>query len=323
VLATSFLITSTGAPRASESLEILRSVRYLFTASIGIFLIELLHRGRRRTQAACDDLEQEVARRKRSEEELLEAQTQLAKHADQLERRVLDRTAKLEGTVQSLQDILYHIAHNLRAPLRSMEGYASLLLEHYGAGFDVTGVDYTRRISSSARQMDDLIQDLLRYGRLSHVEINLAKLNLEEAVQRALSQLAYQIKNKRAEVIVTRPLPSIRCDASLLNQILIDLLDNALKFVAPGVAPRVQIRAEECATTVRLIIEDNGIGVETQYHERIFRAFERLHTADAYEGTGIGLAIVKEGMQRLNGLAGVESQPGHGSRFWVEFSKAE
>jgi len=323
VLARAFLIPSTGAPRASESLEILRSVRYLFTASIGIFLIELLHRGRRRTQAACDDLEQEVARRKRSEEELLDAQAQLAKHADQLERRVVERTAKLEATVQSLQDILYHIAHNLRAPLRSMEGYASLLLEQYGTGFDATGVDYARRISHSARQMDDLIQDLLRYGRLGHSEVNLAKINLEEVVQRALSQLAYQIKNKRAEVIVTGPLPSIRCDASLLNQILINLLDNALKFVAPGVAPRIQVRAEERAATVRLIVEDNGIGVEPQYHERIFRAFERLHTADAYEGTGIGLAIVKEGMQRLNGSAGIESQPGQGSRFWVEFRKGE
>jgi len=322
VLASSFLISSKDMPRESESLEILRSVRYLFTASIGIVLIELLHRGQRQTQAACGELEQEVARRKRSEEELRDAQAQLAVYAGQLERRVTERTAKLEATVQSLEDILYHIAHNLRAPLRSMEGYSSLLLKQYGPSLDATGVDYTRRISCSARQMDDLIQDLLRYGRLGHVEVVLVKINLDDAIQRALAQLAYQIKTKRASVTATGPLPSILGDASLLEQVLLNLLDNALKFVAAGTAPSIQIRAEERATAVRLVIEDNGIGVEPQYHERIFHAFERLHS-DAYEGTGIGLAIVKEGMRRLSGSAGIESQRGQGSRFWVEFRKSE
>jgi light-regulated signal transduction histidine kinase (bacteriophytochrome) len=200
-----------------------------------------------------------------------------------------------------------------------MEGYATLLLEQYGAKFDATGRDYTRRISRAAKQMDDLIHDLLNYGRLGQVEVTLARINLDEAVQRVLSQLAYQIKNKQAEVTVLGPLPFVPGDASILEEVLINLLDNALKFVAPGPPPRIQIHAEQHADAVRLVIEDNGIGVEPQYHERIFRAFERLHSDEAYERTGIGLAIVKEGMERLNGFAGIESQPGHGSRFWVEF----
>jgi signal transduction histidine kinase len=146
---------------------------------------------------------------------------------------------------------------------------------------------------------------------------------------------------------VCRPLPAVRANTAVLNQILSNLLSNALKFVAPDTTPRLRISAEETTTRienplsrangtpsldvklsaldgkfVRLWIEDNGIGIQPEYHERIFRMFERLHGADSYPGTGIGLAIVRKGVERMGGRVGVESAPGTGSRFWVELPAA-
>jgi signal transduction histidine kinase len=115
----------------------------------------------------------------------------------------------------------------------------------------------------------------------------------------------------------------VQGNATLLEHVLCTLLDNAIKFVNPGTRPFIQIWTEQRDGNVRLCVRDNGIGIEPQYHERIFRPFERLHSPQAYEGTGIGLAIVKEGMKRMNGQAGVQSAPGQGSLFWLEFSRAE
>jgi len=320
-LAGSFFVAPEGAPVVPASVEVIRCVRYLFTGSIGVLLIELLHRGRRRTQAAVDRLEQEVIRRHRSEEALIDTQAELAKHADELEQRVTERTAKLAATVQSLEDLLYHIAHNLRAPLRAMEGYATLLRDQIGPHGDAAG--YSARISEAARRMDTLINDLLRYGRLGHVEITLAGTDLEQAVRRVLCYLTDRIKATGAEIKVIGPLASVQGNATLLEHVLCTLLDNAIKFVNPGTRPVIQIWTEQRDGNVRLCVRDNGIGIEPQYHQRIFRPFERLHSPQAYEGTGIGLAIVKEGMKRMNGQAGVQSAPGQGSLFWLEFARGE
>jgi signal transduction histidine kinase len=300
-------------------IEIADVLRYLFTATLGVVLIEVLHRGKRRTETALRELEREIERRKRSEEALREARDQLGQLAVELEGRVAKRTSELADTVESLKDLLYQIAHNLRAPLRAIDGYTTLLMREYGQGLDDTAHHYSRHISEAARRMDRLIHDLLEYGQLGHRPLTLTEVDLGRAVEQVLYQLAHEIKGRNARVRVDQPLPRVQADLSLLEQMLLSLLENALKFVPAGVAPDILIRAETREAMVRLCIEDNGIGVDSKYHDRIFGAFERLHASNTYEGTGIGLAMVKQGMHRLGGRVGLESRLGEGSRFWLEF----
>jgi signal transduction histidine kinase len=167
-------------------------------------------------------------------------------------------------------------------------------------------------------RMDELILDLLNLGRLSHIEVDLHRTNLNLVMERVLHEAAYPKKTKAAEVIISGPLPPVWAVENLAGQVLFNLLENALKFVPPGRRPRIHIFAEERESMVRLCFQDNGIGVESEYYERIFGVFEQLH-GDAYEGTGIGLAIVKQSMNRMRGRVGLESHPGEGSKFWVEF----
>jgi signal transduction histidine kinase len=303
----------------AHQVETFRFIRYFFTASLGIVLIEVLHRGRRRTQAAVEKLEIEVERRERSEAALQTAQLQLKKHADELEQRVAERTAKLNSTVKSLEGLLYHIAHNLRAPLRTMSAFTTLLVNKAGSNLDEAGRDFSQRIVQAARHMDDLIHDLLEYGRISHTELTMDLVDLGQPIERALSRLAYQIQTAQAHVETIRPFPVVKANDKLLEQILVNLLENGLKFTNLGTAPRIRIWAEARTRNVRLWIQDNGIGIDPNYYERIFQPFERLHSDETYEGNGIGLAIVKEGIERMGGQAGVESESGKGSRFWIQF----
>jgi signal transduction histidine kinase len=125
-----------------------------------------------------------------------------------------------------------------------------------------------------------------------------------------------------AKVSVLRPLPTVLAQPTILTQALGNLLRNAMKFVKPGTMPNIYIRAEELPYSVRICIDDNGIGIDQQYHDKIFNVFERLHRPEEYPGTGIGLAIVKKGIERLGGRVGLNSMPGKGSCFWIELEKA-
>lgn len=288
-----------------------------------------------------------AARLKASEVALRESQDSLRRYAADLEHRVAERTANLAQSIQSLEGVLYHVAHDLRAPLRGMASFTNILLEEYAPHLDERGRDYSRRISHAAQRMDTLVQDLLAFGRLAHTAVPLSQINLEHEVNAALDRFSGEIHARGASVDVRSPLPAVKANAAVLNQVISNLLSNALKFVHPDTRPRVRISAEETTSRmesaaaksggtpsldvrlsaldgkfVRLWIEDNGIGIQPQYHERIFRMFERLHGVDSYPGTGIGLAIVRKGIERMGGRVGVESTPGAGSRFWVELPAA-
>lgn len=288
-----------------------------------------------------------AARLNASELALRESQENLRRYAADLEQRVAERTANLAQSIQSLEGVLYHVAHDLRAPLRGMASFTNILLEEYAPHLDERGRDYARRISHAAQRMDTLVQDLLAYGRLAHTAVPVGTINLEHEVNAALDQFSGEINARGASVEVCSPLPAVKANAAVLNQIISNLLSNALKFVPANTQPHVRISAEETTSRiesageksrgtpsldvrlsaldgkfVRLWLEDNGIGIPPQYHERIFRMFERLHGADSYPGTGIGLAIVRKGIERMGGRVGVESTPGAGSRFWVELPAA-
>ncbi len=295
----------------SARIETFRVIRYMFTASLGIVLIEVLHRNRRR-------LEREIAKREASEADLLRAHMELRQHARELDLRVSERTAQLTATVEALQNLLYHIAHNFRAPLRAVRGYTEILAEEYARALDARARECCARMSAATERMDALIHDLLDYGRLGHIEIELMRVDLEKLVEDVLNAVAPQIRDRQAELEVAHPLPEVRANAEILEEVVTNLIENAIKFVPRGTTPRIQVRPEKRDTMVRLWVEDNGIGIDPRYHARIFGPFETLHSADTFEGTGIGLAIVKEGIARMGGRVGVESEPGEGSRFWIE-----
>jgi signal transduction histidine kinase len=306
-----YFFLSRAAPGFPPRIEALHVVRYVFTASLGIILIEVLHRNRRK-------LEEQIARREESEARLREAHEQLSHHAEQLDRCVEERTERLSETVEALRDLLYHMAHNLRSPLRAVQGFTSLLSQEYASKLDATARQYSNQICAAASRMDELIHDLLEYGRLGYVQLAVRPVSLEEILESVLFRAAHQIQSAKANVKVLHPLPEVMADAAILEQVLANLLENAIKFVGRGQRASVQIRAEHDHHTVRVWVEDNGIGIDPLYSERIFGAFETLHPRQGYEGTGIGLAIVKQGILRMGGLVGVESKPGAGSRFWID-----
>jgi signal transduction histidine kinase len=237
-----------------------------------------------------------------------------------LEADVAERTRALRDTLQELEAFSYSVSHDLRAPLRAMQGFAQALLEDSGDELGETGRDYARRVVDAARRLDALIQDLLAYSRLSREELALGVVDLDALVADAVRTVDTDVRARGGRVTVDGPLGRARANTRMLAQVLVNLLGNALKFVAPPSAPAVRVRAELCngGGRVRLWVEDNGIGIAPEHQERIFRVFERLHGGETYPGTGIGLAIVARGMERMAGAAGVVSAPGEGSRFWIE-----
>ncbi|MBZ8179142.1 PAS domain S-box protein [Oscillatoria salina] len=252
-----------------------------------------------------------------------QAETEIQQLNASLEARVQQRTQQLEELNQELAAFAYSVSHDLRAPLRAMQGFSIALLEDYGDRLDELGQNYAHRIVNAAARMDNLIQDLLAYSRLGRTDIKLQRVNLQVAIAQVLSELESELQAQQAQVKVEQPLGFVIANSRILQQILLNLLTNALKFVPPEVPPQVRIRTEEKNDRLYLWVEDNGIGIAPEHQERIFRVFERLHGVETYPGTGIGLAIVRKGIERLGGSCGVKSILGQGSRFWLSLPKSE
>jgi signal transduction histidine kinase len=233
------------------------------------------------------------------------------------------RTAQLNDALQTMETFTYSIAHDLRAPLRAMVAFSALVIEECGGTLEDRGKDYLGRISEAARRMDRLVSDLLVYGRLTHVEATSVPISLDHAVSKVIEDLRAEIQERNAEIEVQRPLPVIMGSPVLLNHVLVNLLDNAIKFIPADRVPRVTVRCDHIEHGVRLSVTDNGIGIAPEYHAKIFDLFARLHKPSEYSGTGIGLALVKKAMDRMLGKVGVESTVGQGSCFWLEFRAAK
>ncbi|MGZ8939984.1 MAG: hybrid sensor histidine kinase/response regulator [Limisphaerales bacterium] len=229
-----------------------------------------------------------------------------------------DRAQQLSLANLELESFCYTIAHDLRAPLRAMEGLTALLLEEYTEKLDSSARDYGMRIRTAAARMDQMIQELLAYSRLSLLSIEAQPVRLSRAIKDALSQLTWDLEQRNAHVVVEESGHCVLGNYVILVQVLVNLVSNALKFVQEGKTPQIKIHDELRDGKVRVWVEDNGIGIAQEHRDRIFRIFERLHGRDNYAGTGVGLAIVHKSIQRMNGQVGLESDVGKGSRFWFE-----
>jgi two-component system CheB/CheR fusion protein len=253
-------------------------------------------------------------------EDLTEAR-KLTNRASQLEQAVSERTAELTATNKQLEAFVYTVAHDLRAPLRAMQGFSAVLVEESGAALSETGRDFAARINRAALFMDALLADLLTFSRVSQQRMDLISVNLEAVVQSVLFRLEKEIQEKNAKMEILAPWPTVLGHETMLGQVVFNLVSNALKFATLNVQPLIRLRTEEYDGLIRVWVEDNGIGIAPEHQEQIFRPFMRLN-GESYGGTGIGLAIVQKGVERMGGRVGLESTPGQGSRFWFELPKS-
>ena len=277
-----------------------------------------------------------------------------------LEQAVADRTAELRQANENLQTFSYTAAHDLRSPLRSIRSFSTAIVEDFGSQMDPRAREYLDRIVRSAEKMQTLLSDLLEYSRITQAELQLEPVSLKAATQTALSLLDDEIQARKANVTVIEPLPPVLGHPATVVLLIQNLVSNALKFVSPGVQPQIRVFAEDSKSDspeakvkkalpvrepvaqldgfpkpavssalnpvppdfLRLSVEDNGIGIGDKDARKLFAAFQRLHNSQDYAGTGLGLAIVRKGAERLGGKVGMESQPGKGSRFWIDLVKA-
>lgn len=235
---------------------------------------------------------------------------------------IAQRTRELRETVAEYESFAYSVAHDLRAPLRTIHGFGQILMGDLSLRIPEDARRLLEKILSAAQRMDRLVTDLLVYSRLGREPIELAPVALEGVVDQVVSALGPELTERAAEVEIVRPMPVVMGQTTLLHQAVTNLVANAAKFMPAGRAPRIMIRTERLADRVRLSVEDNGIGIPAEYREKIFNVFQRLHGQSEYEGTGIGLAIVRRSAERLGGSVGVESEPGKGSRFWIDLKAA-
>jgi len=249
--------------------------------------------------------------------ERLEAEDALREN----EARYRTLVAQLQQANAELESFAYSISHDLRAPLRTMQGFAHALIQEYGEELNEQARDYARRIIASGQQSEELIGDLLAYSRLSFEKLELKPVELDGVVETALDQVRADIEEASANVEVVGPLPRVQGSRTILVQVLSNLLANAVKFVPETRKPEVTIRAEDVDDEVRIWVEDNGVGVPPEQRERIFRVFERLADSGNHPGTGIGLAIVRRGVQRVGGTCGVENLPDRGAAFWIQIPR--
>ena len=237
----------------------------------------------------------------------------------ELERQVQDRTARLQETIGELEAFSYSISHDMRAPLRAMEGYAKALVVDYQDRLDPVGRAWLDRISRSAHRLDSLIKDVLAYSRVAKGEIELSPVDVEGLIEDIIATHP-EFQPVQARIVVEKPLHRVLGHEAYLTQCVSNLLSNAIKFGRDGVAPVILIRSERLDGKVRLWFEDNGVGIDPAHQERIFQIFGQVYPEERYSGTGIGLAIVRKAAQRMNGEVGVESQLDKGSRFWLTLS---
>ncbi|MEC4815246.1 MAG: ATP-binding protein [Scytonema sp. PMC 1069.18] len=257
---------------------------------------------------------EDITERKHTENELRQLN-------EMLETRVRERTAELEEVNDSLKEFAYVISHDLRAPLRSIQGFAQALQADYPNQLDRRAQEYLHRIILASDKLNTLIGDLLNYSQLSRARLQLEPVNLSEVLSEAINQLTAELQTTHTQITVIEPLPMVMGNPSILLQVLINLLSNAVKFVESGKQPQVCIYTHSLGETVRLWVEDNGIGVPLERQGQIFGVFERLHGEETYPGIGMGLAIVRKAVERMGGMVGVESQVGRGSRFWISLQK--
>lgn len=239
----------------------------------------------------------------------------------ELEDRVIERTRQLENKNKELETFTYSVSHDLKAPLRGIDGYSRLLLEDYGPKLDEEGRAFLSNVRRGTLQMGQLIDDLLSYSRLERREFHKESLDVAKLVSRLLAERDDEIEKRGANVIVDVPPANVSADAQGLTMAFRNLVDNAVKFTKDVPSPEIRITGDMNPKSYVLSVRDNGVGFDMKFYDRIFEIFQRLHRAEDFSGTGVGLAIVRKAMERMGGRVWAESEVGKGATFHLEIPR--
>jgi len=260
-------------------------------------------------------LEREVAEHRKTDQSLRYNETLLRRLHDGLEEHIAERTAELTKTISELEAFSYSISHDLRAPLRAINGYAAILAAEHKLALDDEGRALLGRIETNAARMAQLIDGLLGFARLARVEFVKADVDMSELARGAAAEVRGASDGGSVELTVA-PLPPTRGDAQMLRQVWVNLIANALKFSAPKPKPIITVGGELRGDEAVYWVRDNGVGFDMTYAEKLFGVFQRLHHAGEFPGVGVGLAIVRRIVMRHGGRVWAESVPGAGSTFY-------
>jgi signal transduction histidine kinase len=239
----------------------------------------------------------------------------------ELETRIEDRTAALNAKSRELETFAYSVAHDLKAPLRGIDGYSRLLLEEYASSLDDEGRSFLQTIQDSSDEMSQLIDDLLAYSRLERRELKPDRIQLGPMINSLVEEKRREVTKHPIDFVIDINGSTVLADPSGLVQSLRNYLDNAIKFTAKVARPCIEVGSKEDGESCLLWVRDNGIGFDMKDHDRIFDIFQRLNVSEDFPGTGIGLAIVRKAMERMGGRAWAQSEPGHGATFYLEIPK--
>ncbi len=235
-----------------------------------------------------------------------------------LEQRVAQRTFELQESNRDLEAFIYSISHDLRAPLRNMAGYASIIAEDFHAHIPAEVAGYVQRILAGNEKMLRLVDDLLRFSRLGRTPLDLVRTDLNELVDEALVDLSPEIS--RREIIWRRTaLPTVECDRALMRQVFVNLLSNALKYSRPRRPAIISVGTDVRKSERVVFVQDNGVGFDMRYYDKLFGVFQRLHTPAEFEGNGVGLAMIARILHRHGGMAYADARPEQGATFWFTF----
>lgn len=230
----------------------------------------------------------------------------------ELEQRVAVRTEELEAANRELEAFSYSVSHDLRAPLRAIDGFSNILLEDYQDKLDDEGKRLLHVVRENTNRMGQLIDDILKFSRTGRAELTATEIDMEKLARDVLEELKPSVSDGKLQVEIAH-LPAAKGDSAMMHQVFVNLLSNAIKFSRTNEAPRIQVGSTIKAEEIIYFVKDNGAGFDMQYADKLFGVFQRLHSANEFEGTGIGLAIVKRIVTRHGGKVWAEGKVGEGA----------
>ena len=247
--------------------------------------------------------------------------TSMGDRLNSIEESVREKTLKLEQAFKDLQVVVYALSHDLRSPLRTLKSIVAIIMEEHGGQLPPEVIQHLKAMQATTDRIESIVSDVMTYGSVASRNIEIVPVDVNEAVANACLITSNEARG-RSNISIQKNMPKVQGNFNLLTFALSNLIDNAMKFTKPGTRAEVRVYVEPEGYSAKICVQDNGIGIDDRFREKIYEIFERLHSSQEYPGTGVGLAIVKKAVERMNGLTGFTSTLGAGSTFWIRLPVA-